>query len=246
MMEARSPSKVGGISSMLVGVSYLLVGITFMFDYVRTARNWDEFWTLMYQYPTVRLLNHFFFVTGAIFALAAIPAISQLVRRDNQEWIRWATNIAFLGITVTAITHLQYLTLLSSNANLYVNGDELTKKVFLAVPPIALDGAGWLRYGGIGVWMLAVCLLALRHRALPQLLAYLGLFGAGLYIMIPLSSLLMVEWKQILQTVAAALGGMVVGPIWFIWAGLYLYRPQQVAAIARESELIVPSNAPGR
>lgn len=240
-MEDRSLTRVGGMCAILLGISYILVGITFMFDTVRTAPTRHEFLMRFAQNPPARLLNHAFFLIGAILALGAIPAISQIVRKDNEGWVRWATNVAYLGIVVTALTHIEFLTLTPLNARLYASGDEFARTVFLASPRQGTDISGWLRYGCLGIWMLIIVVLAWRHAALPRLLVYLGILGAVLYILIPVSSLLPDQLHVTVETVAAGLGGIVLAPIWFLWIGALLYRSQRARAreMLHDSELTV-------
>jgi hypothetical protein len=71
-------------------------------------------------------------------------------------------------------------------------------------------------------WILVVSLLALRGNAFPRLLAYLGIAAAIAYFLVVISMVFPDVRGMIL--VVAGIGGVVLGPIWYIWMGVILHR----------------------
>jgi hypothetical protein len=86
---------------------------------------------------------------------------------------------------------------------------------------VLLDPYGWITFGAIGTWLLAVNVLAMSRARWPRLLAYIGAVGGVAYWLIVGGTVLHVD---ALVAMAAAAGAL-LGPIWFIWMGLVLRRP---------------------
>ena len=103
----------------------------------------------------------------------------------------------------------------------YVKGDAVTKAAIEVSGPFSLDPQGWLSFGAVGLWLLVVSLLALRAGTWPKLLAYVGIATAVAYWLVVAG---FVFNQETLFTIAAALGGVILAPIWYIWAGLRLRR----------------------
>ena len=103
-----------------------------------------------------------------------------------------------------------------SRAAAYVAGDASTKAA-LAVPT-GVDPQFLLRYGVIGLWILVVSILAMRGKKLPTLLSIVGIVSAVLYLGLGINDLLGVA--AIVRPIIAIVGGVVAGPIWFIWVGI--------------------------
>ena len=84
---------------------------------------------------------------------------------------------------------------------------------------MSIDPHGWLTFGGVGLWLLVVNLLALRRNIWPKPLAYVGVASAIAGWFVAIGLFLSVE---IFVTIGTA--AVIVGPIWYIWAGLVLRR----------------------
>ena len=95
----------------------------------------------------------------------------------------------------------------------------MTKAAIEVSGPFSLDPQGWLGFGAVGLWVMVVSLLALRVGAWPTLLAYIGLATALAYWLIVAG---FVFNQETLFTIGAALGGILLAPLWYIWAGLRL------------------------
>jgi hypothetical protein len=223
-MKDNTLGKLGGTCSILAGISYIVVGIAYLLLPAEQRPGADpaKFLLSFAQNPTMAMLEYGAFALGAVLALAVVPAVSERVRSVNEGWVRWASNLAIVGFAVTAMNYFRYLALHPGRAAAYVAGDAATKAAIAAnLPPIALDPQGWLMFGGVGLWLLVVNLLALRGNIWPKPLTYVGIAGAIMYWFVVAGFVLQVET---LIAIAAGLGGVILGPIWLIWAGLTLRR----------------------
>jgi hypothetical protein len=126
-----------------------------------------------------------------------------------------------VGFAVEALQYSRYLAYYPANAAAFVAGDATTKAAIAAShSTIGLDPNGWLVYGGVGVWILTINILALRENTWPKLLAYAGIIGGFAYGIILLGLFLEIE---LFVTIAAA-AAVVIAPIFYIWMGLELRR----------------------
>jgi hypothetical protein len=79
-----------------------------------------------------------------------------------------------------------------------------------------------LRYGCIGLWILAVSVLALKGKKLPTLLSIIGILAAVLYWVFAVNDALGVA--MVIRPILAIAGGVVAGPIWYIWMGIQSFK----------------------
>ncbi|MBI3915005.1 MAG: DUF4386 domain-containing protein [Chloroflexi bacterium] len=221
-MKDNSLNQLGGTCSILAGVSYVAVGVAYMLMPVeqRPGGNTGPFLTSFAQNPTMLLLEYWAFAIGALVALGAVPAISDRVRSVSEGWVRWATNLAFVGFAVTAINFFRLLAILPNRAVAYYKGDSLEKlAIAMNQSALSLDPQGWLGFGAVGFWVLVVSVLTLRAGTLPKLLAYVGIGVAIAYMLVVAGYLFNAD---LLIAIAAGAGGIILGPIWYIWMGLRL------------------------
>lgn len=223
-MNDNSSRKLGGTCSILVGVSYLVVGVMYLLMPVEQRAGADPgaFLSSYAQSPIMATLEYWGFALGAVLALAAVPAISEKVRSGSEGWVRWTSSLAIIGFAVTAIQYFRYLAFYPGRAAAYLAGDAASRAAIAAnQATMALDPDGWLAFGGVGLWFLVVNLLALRGGNWAKPLAYVGVAGAIAYWFVVAGFVLEVD---VFVTIAAA-AAVILGPVWYIWAGLTLRRP---------------------
>lgn len=225
-MNRNSLSSLGGTFSILVGISYVVVGVTFLLLPAAQqpgVADFDEFITSYAESPTVLNIEYWVFAIGALLALGVVPAIYKLVHSASEGWVRWASNLAYLGFSFTALGFLRILALLPEEAAAYADGNEVVRTMIegdnLHLP---LDPNGWLQFGAVGIWVLIVSLAALRTEGMPKLWAYVGVVAAVAYWLVVAGNVLEIP---ILIAIAAGVGGIILAPIWYIWIGLRLRRP---------------------
>ncbi len=223
-MGDSSLRKLGGSCSILLGITYIVIGVNYLLlpAAQRPGAPGAQFLASLAQDPTQYKLQFWMFALGAIFALAAVQAISDAVRSGGEGWVRWTGAMALLGFAVTAVNAFRLLAIQPLRATAYVAGDASTKSIIEGTGALLpLDPQGWLAWGGIGLWVLAVSLIALRGVALPRNLAYVGIVTAILYWFVLAGLAFQVER---LVAIAAGLGGVIAAPIWYVWTGIILRR----------------------
>jgi hypothetical protein len=226
-MIDKSFAKVGGVCAILVGISYIVVGISFLLvpgDQQMLSEP-AKFLPSFDDKPAALSIEFVALIVGAVFAFAAIPAISELVRAGNEGWVRWMSGLAYLGFGVTALNCFRLLTLLPKQADTYVGGSLFIKNtVAQDFNNLSLDPHVWLIFGGVGLWILIVNVLAFLQSTFPKLLALIGIAAAILYGLVVAGY---VFDSSTLVTIAAVLGGIILGPIWYIWSGVRLFQTRQ-------------------
>src|SRR5438105_3394102 len=104
-MNRSTFGSLGGICSILLGLSYAIFGVSYLLDPSVKATSQVEFFTLFVQNPYMYLLGSWSIAFGAIAALAVIPALAERVEAANVAFVRWASNVAYLGFAMTALVN---------------------------------------------------------------------------------------------------------------------------------------------
>jgi hypothetical protein len=181
-----------------------------------------EFWTVLSQHPTAHLSFHWAWVLAGLFGIAAVPSISLLVWPVHRGAVLWSGLAAFLGFVVLARSHLMEVAWDRRIIRLYPTADAAFQQAVHVVAGLALDVPdGVLTYGAVGTWVAVVSWLAVRQPALPASFAYLGFAAAAAL----LSGV--VGYGLVLRpfvVIAVGVGGFLLVPAWFAWAGLLLRR----------------------
>lgn len=217
-----SLGKIGGACSILTGISFLVVGAAYLLIPAdqRPGTGPAKFFPSFNADPTASMLLYWGLALGSVFALGAVPAIAELVRAKGEGWVRWTTNLAFLGFAVIAIDNFRAIGVGAQRAADYVAGDAATKTAIAAGQGlISLDPQGYLGFGGVGLWLLAVNALAMRERVLPTPATFVGAAVAVAGFLVVAGFVFRVET---LIAIAALVGGVVAAPIYYIWTGIVL------------------------
>ena len=220
-MKDNTLSKLGGNCSVLLGILYLVIGITYLLlpaDQKQTSAV-DKFLSSFVENPNTQIIQWWVFSLSGLVAIAVVLAVSESVRSENEGLVRWTSTLAILGFAVVAINNFRAIAFQPGLARAYVEGDAVTKTVIELSGPYSLDPQGWLGFGAVGLWVLVVSLLTLRAGTWPKLLTYIGIATAAAYWLIVVG---FVSNQEALFTIGAALGGIILAPIWYIWAGLRL------------------------
>jgi hypothetical protein len=227
-MKDDAMSKLGGTCSILAGLALIADGVVLLLAPREqqvdpaTCHCADTFLASVAHSSTLLNVAFGLLALALILAIAAVLAISARVIAAHEGWVRWTSTLAIIGLALNAIDVLRRMALQSAMATAYVHGDAAVKAA-LTVPGVlqSSDPQGWFKFGGVGLWVLVVSLLALRGGAWPKLLSVVG-------ILLALASWLVVAAEVVAQTQSAILipGGAfaLLAPIWFIWQGLWLRR----------------------
>ena len=225
-MKDNSLYKLGGFASILLGISYLVVGITgALLPPILSGVPIAQSPFMYYEQNKIMLLTNWWaLLLGAVFALAVIPAVSATVQHLNEGWVRWTSTLATLAFAVVILDNYWSIVYTTARAHAYVTGTEAMRAA-LSLPgaPQWIDVQGWLAYGAVGLWALVISVLALRGKAWPKGLAYLGIVGAFIYFLALTASVIPDLVVSGAGTATAGIGA-VFAPIWFTWMGIFLRR----------------------
>ena len=232
-MKDNSLNKLGGVCAIVTGVLYLVAIVVYIAQPVELGQHLgEEFWQIFTQSPglrTVHLAYHAARVAFSLLALAAVLAISEVVRPTNEGWVRWTSILAYLGFIMEAVNNSRAFAFELTQASVFVEGSAIAQEIILASKPlIDVDLLGWLRYATVGLWILVVCVLTLRRGMFPRGTAYVGIVAVILYwfgAVIVYNVALIGNFE--LVKILCALGGAVATPAWFIWMGVSLLRRKE-------------------
>jgi hypothetical protein len=141
---------------------------------------------------------------------------------DSNGWIAWARNLGLVGFAVAAVNAFRSLNLAMDEAENYVHQlcDEACK---LAVRGdyvhMSLDPDGWMTFGAVGAFVLITTVVAIKQKPVPALLAIAGLGASVSYWLVVFGN---VSDNDSVISLAAAVGGVILGPIFYIGMGLTL------------------------
>jgi hypothetical protein len=159
--------------------------------------------------------------------------------------VRWTGSLPNLGLAVTILDNYWAIVVTSMRAIAYVRGTAELRAA-LRVPYSAqfIDLQGWLGYGGVGAWILACSILALRGKVWSRGLAYVGIAAAIVYFL-ALASSTLPTYRLLTALVSAA--AIVLGPVSYIWMGFALRRGGASVVSRSESSVSEPQlmSAPG-
>jgi hypothetical protein len=235
-MTERSLAKVGGICSILLGLMYLAGGLT----YFTVSHNPAQFLQNFTHIAAGPYLVLWFYGVGALLALSAIVAITDLGRSASPGWARWMENLAFLGFSVAAVESFLAIGDNYWIASAYAATSAPVQAALATGSKMALDPLGWLTMGCVGLWLISSSIMAgVTHR-----------FGAGhstlgviVGLLYWLALLGMIISAQSLITIAAVAGSIVLGPIFYIWTGATLERVASAGVPETATSQFRPSQA---
>ena len=219
-IKARS---VGAWASVTLGLTYVLVGTGYLMQpELQKSGTIDEALGSLAIDPLGYKILNWSLAVGGVAALAAVPWICSRLTDDKSGWIAWARNLGLVGFAVAAVNGFRSLNLAMDEAENYVHHlcDEACK---LAVRGdfvhMSLDPDGWMTFGAVGAFVLITTIVAMKQRAIPALLAIVGLGGGVSYWLVVLGN---VAGIDSVISIAAAVGGVILGPIFYIGMGLTL------------------------
>jgi hypothetical protein len=84
---------------------------------------------------------------------------------------------------------------------------------------MSLDPDGWMTFGAVGAFVLITTVVAIKQKPVPALLAIAGLGASVSYWLVVFGN---VSDNDSVISLAAAVGGVILGPIFYIGMGLTL------------------------
>jgi hypothetical protein len=99
-----------------------------------------------------------------------------------------------------------------------------------ATSPSSVDPRGLGTFALTGLALAVTGVLILRGGLLPRGLGYVAFLSAALLVFVYIGRLVILNPKSPGLVAGAVAVGFVVNPVWFVWLGLVLRRPQEVEA----------------
>jgi len=123
-----------------------------------------------------------------------LPAIWKQVKEVEMGWSTWLTALAFLGLSAEGLR--------------YIGG--------------AAINSNWLLFGGLSAWAVGMNIIGMRSRHWPVWMCLLGILGGLLLFAAVLANTFVPN--NIINTLSAGLGAVVLYPAWLIWMGLRMLK----------------------
>ena len=129
---------------------------------------------------------------------------------------------AWVGFVVMARSHLMEFAWDRKIISVYQTAAPAFQDAVHVVAGLALDVPdGILTYGAVGAWVAVVSTLALQRDDLPRGFSYLGFVTAAALVAGVVGYGFLVHF---LIVVSVGVGGFLLVPAWFVWAGLLSKR----------------------
>lgn len=213
--------RIPAILSALCALSYIGTGVFFLSDPSSAHPNGsDAYWQALAEGSLARSGFLFCFGAAGLLALGVIPALRRMLAIDETRLSHWGCTLGLVGYAVTSVTYFRLLAGEPTRAAAVAGGSEEVRAAILSFS-ISLDTQGWLIFGCVAAFLLLVNGHALRSGGLPRMLALLGLLCGVLYA-VAFAGLLLAQ-PDLVKT-AAAVGGVALGPVWWLWVGWRLWR----------------------
>jgi hypothetical protein len=175
-------TRLGGTCAILAGALLPVSAIAYLLM-PSAQQSWADpaaYLVSFAQVPTFAMIEYSANVLTAILGLAVVVAIPHIIRPVHEGWLRWATTVAILGYSVIALQYLRELALIPAMAERFLVADVSTRAATAAnLYLVLLDPHGWITYGAVGAWLLAINVLALPGTRWPRPLSYVGI-AAGI------------------------------------------------------------------
>jgi hypothetical protein len=191
-MRATAFERVAGLSAILTGILGVLYSVSFVF----------------LQEP---LYSSICLLLGGLFASVALVALYRRLSSAEPGLALWAFALGFLAAAGSFI-HGSYDLANALHPPAAANLDL----------PFPLDPRGLLTFAVAGISVLVFSALITSSRILPVGLGYLGYLSGILLIVIYLGRLVILDAGNIAILAPAALEGLIVNPVWYIWLGIAL------------------------
>ena len=225
-MVVSRKHNIGSYCAIAAGIAYIIVGIAY-FNLPEIQRGtsdfnkFGEYLTSVAADSTMLQLQYWFFSIAAFMGLAVIIAAKRYIRDSSNDMLDWASVLGLIGYGVMCTNFVRLAFLIPQRAQRFVEAGEQLQQAMLGANALPLDPTGILGFGFVGSWFLILNYLARDRDNFPNQLTYIGIIAGILHIFVPLGTIIN---QQILVAIAAGLGGIVLGPIWYIWFGITLTK----------------------
>ncbi|MGH8946199.1 MAG: hypothetical protein ACRDVL_08620 [Acidimicrobiia bacterium] len=148
-------------------------------------------------------------LAGGLLSSAVLVALYQRIKETDPAFALWALLLGALGAAGTAVH----------------GGFDLANYFHPSGPvelPNAVDPRGLLTFGVAGLALFVIAWLIVRGGRLPVGLGYLGYLSATLLVATYLGRMILLDPNHPALLAPAALEGLIVNPLWYVWLGVAL------------------------
>lgn len=202
--------RTAGLAAVLAGVAAFAYAVAFLFV-SRAAPELGD------------LLSALCLMLNGILATLAVVALYERLGQRGRGLALWALLLSAAGALGAAI-HGGY-----DLANAIHPPD--SNPLSAANLPSQIDPRGLLTFGLAGLGLAGFAWLMARGEA-PRGLPVLGFLSAALLVLLYLGRLIALNPSSPVILAPAALNGLLIGPAWYIWLGLWLRRAQPAVSDA--------------
>jgi len=224
-MDNKSTLKMGSTCAVLTGISYLVTGIAYLLlpeaqKGGTLLHDTGRFMLSMAQGSALITIQHLAEGLGGLTGIGVVLAVIELTRPLKSGWTQWLNFMAGIGFAVSAVDNLRITVVEPLRAAAYVAGDPATQAAVVATKCfVSIDPVMWLSFGLVGIWVFFTSYQGLRKLKIPKVLGIVGMVAGVFYFFIEVGTQLK---NELLIAITAGLGGLVLGPIWYIWLGRVL------------------------
>ncbi len=221
MQQENSLTRLGGTCAILMGVSYFLGGISYLFNPARQAINNYHYWEAVARDNRAEMVFHLTLTFVGLFGLAVVPSVAKLLEGKAGQWLTWINNLAYVCFSVSLVEHLRAIRVVPAWAEAFVANESYRPAIVSTHLSLELDPDHWLQFGGVGLWILVVSLLALRHGVWSKPLVWVGVATTVTYWLVVAG----IAFRTgIFILVGGSVGGLILMPLWYIWIGQMLRK----------------------
>jgi len=226
-MTDRAVYKTGGVCSILLGISYVISGMAYLALPAAQKggtllHDTGSFLSSLAQAPALTVIHHLALGLGALLGIGVVLAVVELTKTAESGWTPWLNAMAGLSFAVTAVDNFGIAVIEPLRAAGYTAGDAAAKSA-LAVTQcmVSVDPVMGLGFGLAGLWVFFTSLLAFRRLGFPVAFGLVGMATGLIYFLIEVGTLFR---NELLITLTAGLGALILGPVWYVWLGLSLRK----------------------
>ena len=226
MMTDKNMIKISSVCAILIAIIYIMIALIYLFlpDEQKAGNEINsDFLISVAQSPQLLIWQIRLFTINAILSVTVVLSLFEYLKANQRGLIAWASVLALIGFSILIYINCFAQVEIPRLANVFVKSDHGTQL------SIAAQGFGfddWMAFGLIGIWMIIINWIGQKNNRLPLLLSVIGIIGGLANFLIAFGTV--AKMVSVIM-IAAILGGVFLGPVWYIWIGIKLWKEGQKA-----------------